>query len=722
MIASELGSGHYDDATRTWDWGWEQAQWRGTPRLRLDLHVTYADGTEQVVASDGSWKVSVDGPTPLRQPLPGRDLRRAARDRRAGTSPASTTARWAAARVVSGPAGVAARAGARADPGRGHAARRARASEPVARRRSSTTSARTSPAGRRFECAPPPARAVEVFYSEKLDDDGRASTVGQRPRLRPVADGLLRGPGDGDERWAPALQLQGFPVRPAQRPRRRAAARGRLGRRSSASNRSARTWPRTVASSRASETLNRIHRNTAWAIQSNLHGVITDTPVYEKNAWTGDAAAHRRHRLPALRHGAALPEDVPGHARRADREGEVPLLAPEQPELRLRGQAGVQARRLLRRHAGLGRLLVRRALGELPAPRRPARARAAYPAMQKYLDDWIPRWTDKDGDAYAHTLTVGPRRLGASRGRADASTRSRPPPTTRTSRASPADAARALGKTRGRRALRRALREHPRRLQRAVPLARTASTARRTRTRSCRPRRSCPWPSASCPRDSARPLAARLVDDITKARRRPRVRGRPGRALRAARAHRGRPPRRRLRGGHADRRAELGLLDRRGRLHGARRTLAGHDPLAQPPLLRRDRAVALRRPCGHPAARAGLREDRVPPRDPRAGLDRVAASYESVRGTVATSWRRTPTGLELDVTVPPGASLGACTCRLPARRASPRAWGHADRCGTRALCQAGGRSGRTRDLRGGIGLGTTSRSRADSSLRVTMAA
>ena len=30
-----------------------------------------------------------------------------------------------------------------------------------------------------------------------------------------------------------------------------------------------------------------------------------------------------------------------------------------------------------------------------------------YPAMKRYLDEWIPRWTDKDGDAFAHTLTSG---------------------------------------------------------------------------------------------------------------------------------------------------------------------------------------------------------------------------------------------------------------------------------------------------------------------------
>src|SRR5215213_2396115 len=38
-------------------------QWRATPRLRADLHVTYTDGTEDVIASDASWKASVNGPT-----------------------------------------------------------------------------------------------------------------------------------------------------------------------------------------------------------------------------------------------------------------------------------------------------------------------------------------------------------------------------------------------------------------------------------------------------------------------------------------------------------------------------------------------------------------------------------------------------------------------------------------------------------------------------------
>jgi alpha-L-rhamnosidase len=49
------------------------------------------------------------------------------------------------------------------------------------------------------------------------------------------------------------------------------------------------------------EVVNRLHAATRWAILNNLHGVPTDTPVFEKNGWTGDAhltaaaAAHNFH-------------------------------------------------------------------------------------------------------------------------------------------------------------------------------------------------------------------------------------------------------------------------------------------------------------------------------------------------------------------------------------------------------------------------------------------
>ena len=52
----------------------------------------------------------------------------------------------------------------------------------------------------------------------------------------------------------------------------------------------------------------------------------------------------------------------------------------------------------------------------------------------------------------------------------------------------------------------------------------------------------------------------------------------------------------------------------------------------------------------------GFRRIEFRPEIPTTGMDNVSASYESVRGTVASRWKRTATGLELDVTVPPNAT------------------------------------------------------------------
>jgi hypothetical protein len=63
VIGAELGSGQFDDDTDGGNWGWVIAPWRSTPELLANLWITYADGTRQLVKTDPSWQVSLDGPT-----------------------------------------------------------------------------------------------------------------------------------------------------------------------------------------------------------------------------------------------------------------------------------------------------------------------------------------------------------------------------------------------------------------------------------------------------------------------------------------------------------------------------------------------------------------------------------------------------------------------------------------------------------------------------------
>lgn len=74
-------------------------------------------------------------------------------------------------------------------------------------------------------------------------------------------------------------------------------------------------------------------------------------------------------------------------------------------------------------------------------------------------------------------------------------------------------------------------------------------------------------------------------------------------------------------------------------------------------------------------ALAGLRPDPAAPGfahvivrpDAVAGLDRAAASYDSIRGRFASAWRRTKKGLELNIEIPAGATA---TVWLPAAAAA----------------------------------------------------
>src|SRR4051794_3014561 len=63
VLASELAAGRYDSESVPSNHRFEFAQWRNQETLRADLYVTYADGTEQLVKSDDTWKTSIDGPT-----------------------------------------------------------------------------------------------------------------------------------------------------------------------------------------------------------------------------------------------------------------------------------------------------------------------------------------------------------------------------------------------------------------------------------------------------------------------------------------------------------------------------------------------------------------------------------------------------------------------------------------------------------------------------------
>jgi alpha-L-rhamnosidase len=143
------------------------------------------------------------------------------------------------------------------------------------------------------------------------------------------------------------------------------------------------------------------------AIQSTSTEIITDTPVYEKNGWTGDAQ---------LTSGAAsLLVDTERLYRKmfqdmADAQtaqGEVPLLSPSNRNYGYVGKPAFKPTDCCGATPAWDAFWFvlpwesYRRYGDLRALER------TFPLMQKYLDVWVPQWTGRDGDKYAYTLTSG---------------------------------------------------------------------------------------------------------------------------------------------------------------------------------------------------------------------------------------------------------------------------------------------------------------------------
>jgi alpha-L-rhamnosidase len=689
VIASVLGSGHFDDATRTWDWGWEKAQWRGVPRLRLDLHVTYADGSETLVRSDDSWKVSVDGPTRYDSYYLG-ETYDARREIAGWDRPGFDDARWAAARVVEAPAG----------------ALRAQVQEPirVVDKRAPGTRSEPSPGVFVYDIGQnltgwaairvnaPAGTAIEVFYSEKLGAEGRASTAGNDLVFGQLQTDYYVAKGAGDERFTPRFSYKGFQYVQLSGPRGEPLPAGASV--SLERIEQVRTGLAATGSfESSSETLNHIHRNTAWAVQSNMHGIITDTPVYEKNAWTGDAAL-TAGTASLLFDTERLYKKMFQDMRDAQTaEGELSLLAPSNRNYGYVGKPAFKPEACCgatpawdafwfvlpwesgRRHGDRDALA------------------ASFPAMRKYLDEWIPRWTGKDGDAYGQTLTSG---LGDWV----------PPegvPTINALVSSAyyarlawiaADVARSLGKA-----------DDADRYARLFAAIKSDFNARFLgkdgvyREKEADPfvetAQILPLAFGLVPDELRAPVAARLADDIVKAR-----------------------------GGHA----YVGVIGARYVLPVL--TATGHHDVAvamatqttEPswgywtekagftalgehwPATTRSRnhhffgAIVewlYEDLAGIRPASAGYATIEFKPQIPASGLDRVSASYDSVRGTIASSWQRSPTGLKLDVTVPAGATgkvyVPAPSARVVSEVGAGRAIAAASAAGVRYVGVEGGR-------------------------------
>lgn len=280
VVGVVLGNGFYNQhAQDVWDF--HLAPWRNTPRARVDLRVTYADGTSETVASDDSWQVAT-GPILLDGVRNG-EVYDARLERPGWDAPGDRSTGWRPAVVVDAPGGV---LSAQMFPP-------IRVTETLAPARITEPRpgvfvvdfGQNTAGWAQLTVSGPAGARVKLRYGEKVAPDGSLDrgNIDTFVQQGPFQTDEYVLSGHGTERWEPRftyhgfqyVEVTGFPGRPT------------------AANLAARVAHTAFAPigrfQSSSPLLDRLWKATTWSYRANFYSIPTDCPHREKNGWMADA-------------------------------------------------------------------------------------------------------------------------------------------------------------------------------------------------------------------------------------------------------------------------------------------------------------------------------------------------------------------------------------------------------------------------------------------------
>ncbi|SFE32824.1 alpha-L-rhamnosidase [Actinacidiphila alni] len=267
-VGVSLGRGYY---AMTKPDEWNSSPWHSEPKLKLELDITYTDGSTQRVTSDDSWRAA-DGPTRTESVLYG-ETYDARLDRAGWNSPGYDASDWRPAIGVDAPAGTL----------------RAQSFPPIEVTGTLPVTAVTAPAAgtKVYDVGTPTAgwadvamsgpagTVVHIAYGEKLRADGTVDNAG----LQSYAYTLK---GGNSESYRPSYSYDGFRYVQIDAPAGVTVT----------SVKAERVHTAVAATgdfSSSSDLLNRYQAAQADTTLNNLHSIPTDTPMYEKRPYDADA-------------------------------------------------------------------------------------------------------------------------------------------------------------------------------------------------------------------------------------------------------------------------------------------------------------------------------------------------------------------------------------------------------------------------------------------------
>ncbi|MGC4942041.1 family 78 glycoside hydrolase catalytic domain [Kribbella sp. DT2] len=274
VLGAELGRGFFGLTTEN-TWRWHEAPWIADPRLLARLVVDHEDGTTTELHSDTTWQVT-SGPTTSDSLYAGEtyDARLA---QPGWDSPLFDASTWSPALELDAPKGQV----------RAQQHEPIRVVEELAPVELTTPHAgiqvadfgQTTAGWVRLSAEAPAGTKITVVYGETLAPDGQVVAVNRHVHGGRFQVDEYIAAGNGIETWAPRFSYKGF--RYVQ-----VTGAEHVGLTAEVVHSDVRPASRFSTDVAIYAWLEDAMRRT---VLNNLHGIPTDTPILEKNGWTGDA-------------------------------------------------------------------------------------------------------------------------------------------------------------------------------------------------------------------------------------------------------------------------------------------------------------------------------------------------------------------------------------------------------------------------------------------------
>lgn len=278
-VGVELGRGFYGLQTPN-VWNWHRVKWNDNPRFIAQLVIQYIDGTVLLVKTDDRWELIGEGPTISDSIFAGEQYD--ARKCRTNWSKAGfNAAESIKPKVVPAPS-----------------RRLETQSMPPIRVVGQVDAAKMTVLGEGhyvFDMGDTIAgwvetniqgggsgQSVSFIYGEKLDETSRVDNRQTAIETEIQTDHYIKS-SERAEKWEPKFSYKGFRYVEIIGQGIRLSLSDVVGKR-------VHTDLRSTGQFQCSNILfNWIHEATRKTLLNNFHGIITDTPKYEKNGWLGDA-------------------------------------------------------------------------------------------------------------------------------------------------------------------------------------------------------------------------------------------------------------------------------------------------------------------------------------------------------------------------------------------------------------------------------------------------